>query len=558
MRPVDPRLLRVSPAARAYLAACVPLGLVGALAIVAEATLLGRIVDDIFLGHRSLAEVRGPLALLAAVAVVRGLVGWAFEAGGHLAASATGRALRLQFVRHVIGERPGDPASSSGDVATAAIAGIDALDPYFSRYLPQLVLGAIVPLVILARVATLDLASAAVMLVTVPLIPLFGYLVGRATGERARARYTALAGLSTHFLSVVRGLPTLRAFNRGAVQADRLAESGEAYRRETMGTLRIAFLSALVLELAATLGTALIAVEIGIRLDRGGMAFAPALTILVLAPELYAPLRGAAAQFHASADGTAAADRILAAIGEEPEPAPDRPRAPLGPLDAPVRLDRVSFAYSGREGLVLDDVSLTLAPGERVALVGPSGAGKSTIARLLLRFDRPGAGRLLVGATDLEQVDADSWRQHISWVPQRPQLPAGSIADAIRLGKRDASIAEVADAARAAGAEEFVAALPDGYATQVGDGAAGLSAGEIRRIAIARALLRDSSLLVLDEPTTSLDGESAEAVARALERLPRAQTWLLITHDAALARRLADRVVTIGAGRIEQPPAVPA
>ena len=558
MRPVDPRLLRVSPAARFFLSACVPLGLLTALVIVAQATLLGRIVDDVFLGHRGLGGVAGALEVLAALAVGRGILAWGFEAGGHLAAGATGRALRRLLVRHVLDVRPGDPVLRSGEVASAAIVGVDALDPYFARYVPQLVLGGIVPVVILVRVATLDLTSALVMALTVPLIPVFGYLVGRSTGARARARYAALAGLSSHFLDVVRGLPTLRAFNRGAVQADRLAVSGEAYRRETMGTLRIAFLSALVLELVATVGTALIAVEVGIRLDRGDMSFAPALPILVLAPELYAPLRSAAAQFHASADGVAAAGRILSLVGEGVEAGSRGGVTPLDPRDVPVRLEHVSFSFPAREGLVLDDVSVSLDPGERVALFGPSGAGKSTIVRLLLGFERPVSGRLLVGNTDLADVNADAWRRKLAWVPQRPQFPAGTIGDAIRLGDPAASHDRVADAARQAGAEAFIAALPDGYSTRIGDGGEGLSAGELRRIAIARALLRDPSLLILDEPTTNLDSESAEVVARAIEALPRTQTLLLITHDDDLARRLADRVVSLRDGRIAQRSMAPA
>ena len=547
--PVDPRLLRVSPAARIYLAACVPLGLATALTIVAQATLIGRVVDEVFLGHRGLGAVSTLVLLLAAAALVRGVLAWAFEAGGHLAATASMRALRGLLVRHALVDRPGDPGLASGEVAVAAVSGVDALDPYFARYLPQLVLGAIVPVVILVRVATLDVTSAIVMAATVPLIPVFGILVGRATEDRARSRYRALARLSTHFLDVVRGLTTLRAFNRGAVQADLLAESGEAYRRETMGTLRIAFLSALVLELAATLGTAVVAVEIGIRLDRGGIGLAPALTILVLAPELYAPLRSAAAQFHASADGIAAADRILSHVDATPLVAPGS-ALPPDPRDLPIRLEHVSFSFPSRDGLVLQDVSLSLAPGERVALVGPSGAGKSTIARLLLGFDRPTAGRLLVGASDLAEIDAGRWRELLAWVPQRPHLGAGTVADAIRLGKPAASMTEIADAARRAGAEAFVSALPDAYATRVGDGGAGLSAGQVRRLAIARALVRDASLLILDEPTTSLDSASAEVVADALERLPRRETMLLITHDAELAARIADRVVTIEHGRV--------
>ena len=446
-----------------------------------------------------------PLAALAALAVARGALAWAFEAGGHLAASSTATALRQRLVRHTLHDRPGDSAAASGEVATAAVAGVDALDPYFARYLPQLVLGVVVPVVILLRVATLDVTSALVMALTLPLIPIFGILVGRATEERAQARYAALARLSTHFLDVVRGLTTLRAFNRGEAQVERLAESGEAYRRETMATLRIAFLSALVLELAATLGTAVVAVEIGIRLDRGGIGFASALTILVLAPELYAPLRAAAAQFHASADGVAAADHVL------------------DPIDAagPARDVAVAVRSTRATCPSASSTSPSPTPAGRGSCSTTSrsrsrrGSGWRSSARPVpgrarspgscLRFDDPDGGRLLVGGGDLSAVDADAWRRFVAWVPQRPHLVAATIGEAIRLGDPGAPFAAVADAARRAGAEGFVAALPDAYDTRVGDGGAGLSAGQLRRIALARALLRDASLLVLDEPTTSLD-----------------------------------------------------
>jgi thiol reductant ABC exporter CydD subunit len=490
--------------------------------------------------------VAGPLLLLAAAALARGLWAWAFEAGGHLTAAVTTRELRRQLVRGVLDS--GAEGRSSAAVTTAAIDGVDALDPYFARYLPQLALAAVVPAAILVWVAVIDVESALIMAATLPLIPLFGILVGREAGRRARARHAALTQLGGHFLSVVRGLPTLRAFNRGAAQVGRIAETSEAYRRETMATLRIAFLSAFVLELAATLGTAVVAVEIGIRLDHGGIALAPALTVLVLAPELYLPVRNAAAQFHASADGMAAAERVFAELDALPQRAEGAP----GPASAsaPVRLQGASFTYPGRSAPALADVDLTFSPGERVAVVGPSGAGKTTLARLLLRFDRPQSGRLLHGDTDVAGVDVDLWRQRVAWLPQRPHLPAATIADAIRLGRPGASDAEVAAAAASAAADGFIRDLPAGYATRVGDGGADLSAGQTRRVALARALLRDAPILLLDEPTTNLDPATAEQIAAALARIPRDRTLVLITHDEALAARVADRTVRLEGGRV--------
>lgn len=550
MRPVDSRLLRLSPGIRRFLGTCGLLGLGTAATIVVQASLLAWVVDAVFLRHRGWSDVAPALVLLAAVALLRGLLAWALEAAGHRTAATTTRDLRTAYAQHVLIDRPGDTSRASGAAAAAAVQGVDALDPYFSKYLPALALGLIVPAVILVRVAFIDLLSAAIMLLTIPLIPLFGMLIGRATAAQARARYATLGRLSSHFLDIVRGLTTLRAFNRGAAQADRIAETGEAYRRETMKTLRIAFLSALVLELAATLSVAVIAVEIGIRLVNGHMAFAPAFTILILAPELYAPLRNSAAQFHASADGIAAADALLGPI--ERGPVARGGGAPHDPRDVPIRIEHVDFAYPGRPDRILADASLELVPGERVAIVAPSGSGKSTLARLLLLFDHPDAGRVAIGDMDLRDVDPDAWRRHIAWVPQRPHLTSGTVAEAIALGDPSASHERIADAARAASAEEFIAALPSGYATRIGSGGTGLSIGQIRRLALARALLRDASLLLLDEPTTSLDHDTSTAIVAAIRRLPRNQTMVIITHDPAVADALADRVLTLRDGKLVQ------
>jgi thiol reductant ABC exporter CydD subunit len=550
---VDPRLLRASPAARRFAIACVPLGLATAVAVIAQAVLLGRIVADVFLDGHTLSAEMPLLVGLAAASIARGVLAWGFEAGGHLAAASATSELRGRVVGHVLLARPADPGEATGEVAASVLHGVDALDPYFAKYLPQLAMAASVPAAILVWVALHDLDSAAVMLVTLPLIPVFGVLVGKASARRAQARYAALSRLGGHFLDVVRGLPTLRAFNRGRAQVGRLSETADAYRRETMGTLRVAFLSAFVLELAAMIGTALVAVEIGIRLDDGRIALATAFAVLVLTPELYAPLRSAAAQFHASTDGIAAADALLSRL--DAPPAVPFPAAaavePLDPRDVPVRLRSISFTYPGRDSEALADVNLALSPGERVAVVGPSGSGKSTLIRLLLRFDRPGRGRILVGGIDLDDVDPDAWRRLVAWLPQRPQLGAGTIADAIGLGDPTASRRRVVDAARMAGAHTFVAELPEGYNTRVGDGGAGLSAGQVRRIAMARALLRDAALLLLDEPTTNLDAASAGRIGDTLATLPRAATVLLATHDLVLADRVADRVVWMRDGSIE-------
>jgi thiol reductant ABC exporter CydD subunit len=392
------------------------------------------------------------------------------------------------------------------------------------------------------------------MLLTLPLVPLFMWLIGRYTEERTRARWSALRALSTHFLDVVRGLPTLRAFNRSEAQAASLEAVGERYRQTTMGTLRVGFLSGSVLELAATLGVALVAVTVGIRLARGGIGLEAALTVLVLAPELYLPIRQLGAQFHASADGVAVAERLLDLIEAPPAVHSSGERLAPSPARATVRLEAVSFAYPARPGLVLNGVDLELHPGETVALVGESGAGKTTVASLLLRLAEPTEGRITVGGVDLATCTTPRWRELVAWVPQHPTMFRGTVADNIRFGNPGADEAGVRESARLAGADAFVRALPQGYGTLVGDGGRPLSAGERRRIALARAFLRDAPFVILDEPTADLDAVNARVIAAAVERLRHGRTVLLIAHRPELIRQ-ADRVVVLERGCTRTPEA---
>jgi thiol reductant ABC exporter CydD subunit len=534
---------------RVLLAVDAALGLGAALLVLAQAVLIARVAARGFDGAPA-AEVSTALALLCAVVAARAAAAWGFEAAGRRAAANVVSRLRLELVDRRLRGRPAAlDGVESAEVATAAVAGTDALESTFARYLPQLVLAVTVPLAVLVLAAAIDPLSAALMLVTLPLVPVFMWLVGRHTERRARERWRSLAVLATHFLDVVRGLPTLRAFNRSEAQAARIAEVSDAYRRSTMGTLRVAFLSGAVLELAATLGIALVAVTVGVRLVEGGLGLEAGLTVLVLAPELYLPLRNLAAQFHASADGRAVAERLLGLVDEAPA-AVSGAALPPSRREATVRLEGVSFAYPAGPGPVLHGVDLELGPGETVALVGPSGCGKSTVAALLLRFAEPTTGRVTVAGTDLAMCDADAWRAGIAWVPQRPTLFRGTVADNIRLGDPGASDERVRAAAVLAAADTFVRALPDGYETLVGDGGRGLSAGERQRVALARALLRDASLLILDEPTANLDPVSAVQVEQAIEACGAGRTVLLIAHRPELAAR-ADRVVRLAAGRVQ-------
>jgi thiol reductant ABC exporter CydD subunit len=545
---LDRRLLRRARPARTLLGVDVGIGLLTSVLVLVQASLLAWVVARAFRGE-TLADVWPELVLLALTFAARGVCAWSFEVAGRRAATTVLSELRLALVSRRLRAQPaaGDGVEA-GEIAAAAVQGIDALESYFARYLPQVVLACLVPLIVLAWVAWIDVESALILLLTLPLVPVFMWLIGRYTEARTRERWLALRLLSSHFLDVVRGLPTLRAFNRGREQAVSIAELSERYRRATMRTLRASFLSGSVLELAATLGVALVAVTVGVRLVDGGIGLQAGLTVLVLAPELYLPVRRLGAEYHASADGAAVAERIFALLDAPAESGSGATGRPPSPGAVPVRLEGVSFSYPARSDLVLDGLDLELAPGETVALVGESGSGKSTVAALLLRLIEPTGGRISVDGADLAACDTTAWRRLVAWVPQEVSLLRGTVAENIRLGDPTASDEQVREAAELAGADGFVRALPERYDTLVGDGGRPLSAGERRRLALARAFLRDAPLVILDEPTADLDPASAEAIGDAVERLGVGRTVLMLAHRPELARR-ANRVVVLEGGR---------
>jgi thiol reductant ABC exporter CydD subunit len=446
----------------------------------------------------------------------------------------------------------------SGEVTTLATRGLDGLDAYFARYLPQLVLAGLVPVAVLIRVGFADWISAVVIGATLPLIPVFAILVGRHTKATTRRQWRLLARLGGHFLDVVEGLPTLKLFGRGKPQAEVIGKVTEEYRAATMSSLRVAFLSGFVLELAAALATALVAVEVGLRLLAGHMSYQTALLVLLLTPEAFLPLRAVGAQFHASTEGAAAA-RDVFEILDTPVPAQAATPAGARPVDLrkeTIRLNGLTLSYPGRACPALSGVTMTIRPGDQITLTGPSGAGKSSLLALLLRFVEPTGGRIEIGGADLASVPVSEWRRQISWVPQQPYLFTASVADNIALGDPTASRQAIAWAAQAAGAAEFIDDLPRGYATEVGERGLRLSSGQRQQIALARAFLRDAPLLLLDEPTAHLDAVSARQLDAVIATLMADRTVIQVTHGQTQARD-AGRVFALEAGRLRQAPRRP-
>ncbi|MBD3010872.1 thiol reductant ABC exporter subunit CydD [Streptomyces sp. 5-10] len=544
MKPIDPRLLRYARATRFFLAASVTLGLAGAGLVIAQAMLIAEIVVGAFQRGDGVTTLTLPLGLLALVAVGRAAVSWLTELAAHRAGAAVKSELRLRLLERAVRLGPSWLDSQrTGALTTLATRGIDALDDYFARYLPQLGLAVVVPVAVLARIVTADWISALIIVATLPLIPLFMMLIGWATQSRMDRQWRLLSRLSGHFLDVVAGLPTLKVFGRAKAQAASIRAITGDYRRATLKTLRLAFLSSLALELLSTVSVALVAVDIGMRLVHGEMDLFTGLVVLVLAPEAYLPLRQVGAQYHAAAEGLTAADEVFAVLEREPSgaaggsPAPDARGAALA-------LDGLVVRHPGRTEPSLARTSFEIHPGETVAVVGPSGAGKSTLLNAVLGFAAPHEGRVLIGGRNLASLDPESWRRQIAWVPQRPYLFAGTIAENVRLARPDAGDEAVRAALRDADALCFVSALPDGIETRLGEMGAGLSAGQRQRIALARAFLADRPVLLLDEPTANLDGETEASVVDAVRRLAEGRTVLLVVHRPALLP-LADRVLRL-------------
>ncbi|ATO15071.1 thiol reductant ABC exporter subunit CydD [Micromonospora sp. WMMA2032] len=545
-RPFDPRLLRRVPAARRDLAVLAVLGGLTALLVVAQATALATLLATAIDGRLHRPALAGFVAAVAA----RALVSWAQGTVAARAAATVKAALRADLLRAVGRHGPTWVAGRrAGQLATLAGRGLDALDPYFTGYLPQLVLSVTVPAAVLARIVFADWSSALIIALTIPLIPIFGALLGWQAQAATERQWRRLSLLGGHFLDMVAGLPTLRAFGRARAQVDVVRRMADGHRQATMRTLRIAFLSALVLELVATLSVALVAVPVGIRLLGGGITLSTALLVLLLTPEAYLPLRAAGSRFHASMEGLTALDEALTLSATDAPNAPTAAGRAAPDGRGEIRFEGVTVAYD--RTTALRDVTLTIRPGDRVAVIGPSGAGKSTLLNLLLGFVRPTSGRITVDGTDLAEVDPDTWRRELAWVPQRAHLFAGSLADNIRLGAPDTPDDVLAAAVTDAALDEVVDALPDGLDTRLGERGHGLSSGQRQRVALARAFLRDAPVVLLDEPTARLDSASEAVVLSATRRLVAGRTALLVAHRPALLAD-ADRILRVEDGRVTE------
>lgn len=532
--PIDPRLLRRASATKWYLAAGVGIGTATAILTICQAWLLSRSLGGVFAQH-TLDAVWPVLLPLAAVFGGKAVLSWANTWLAQRAAAAVKSQLRRDILRARLAS-PTSSTTSTSSLITLLTTGLDALDGYFSKYLPQLALAATVPAIIVLAVGSADLVSAIVIAVTLPLIPLFMALIGWTTEARTKRRWKVQQRLASHFFDLIAGLPTLQVFGRARAQERGLAETEAAHRRETMGTLRVSFLSAFALELLATLSVAVVAVGIGFRVVYGNVDLTTAFFVLILAPEAYLPVRQVGVHYHDSADGMAAADSAFAEI-EASHLGALGTRAPMSLDSAPIRFDGVTFRYPGADVPAVEGVTFAVEPGEIVALAGTSGVGKTTLLNTLMAFVRPTSGRIVVGGVDLAEIDPAAWRAQLAFVPQEPGMVHGSVFDNVLLGDGSAS----SDAARTALDDAGGSDIP--LDQSVGDDGEGLSAGERRRVATARAMLRiraGARLMVLDEPTAGLDGAAERHLLASLRSL--GVGAVIVTHRAQVLTE-ADRVI---------------
>ncbi len=564
---IDRRLAARVSATRRYLLTAVGVGLASTASVVAQAILLASVVSSVVLHGATLGAVTPRLAGLAAAFVARALLGWAGEAAAQRTGAAVTSTLRRQLLRHALDLGPvwlgGERA---GELSLAATRGTSALTTYFGRYLPQEVLAALAPIGILIWVGAEDWPSFLILLGLVALVPVAMVYFGRESAARTRLQWRRLSSLSARFLDMLRGLPTLRAFGREAHGRREVAEATDGLRQTTLSTLRVAFASALALEFLAGIGTGLVAMVLGLRLLGGHVSLYTAVAVLLVSPEVFLPLRRAGAEFHASAEGQAAADRILSVLDVETEPHEGREDGRTESVEAPPDLapggraggslargrvalsaHRVTVSFPGRATPALIDFSVEVRDGEHLALVGPSGSGKSTAIGLFLGFVRPTTGRVFVAGHDVVLAEAALWRHLLAWVPQRPHLLHGSIEDNLRIADPDASEARLTRAIELVGLSHTVQGLPKGLATMVGEGGVSLSAGERQRLALARAVVRDAPIVLLDEPVAHLDAHTEAALRDTLGPWLESRAVLVAAHRPELVARL-DRVVRLGTG----------
>ena len=546
----------------------------GGLLIILQARLLALVCQRVVIEGIGLTPLLPLLAWVGLIALLRGLAAYLSEHAAIKAAAQVRQQVRTALYQRLLRLRPTGMAGEVGPLTEVVTSGVEGLEAYIARFLPQMVLAGLLPLAVLLVVLPSEWRSSLVLIFSAPFIPLLMVLIGKGTETLNRRQFARLSRMAGHLLDLVQGLPDLKIFGAAKREAELVALVSDQYRSGTMAVLRVAFLSAFTLEFFSTVGTAVVAVIIGFRLLAGNLSLLDGLFVLLLAPEYYLPLRNLGLAYHSRMNGMAAAERIIPLLQQplptkdllpqreqrSTETSPAVTNKPAESSSANLRVlcgesveivcKSVTFRYGGDRGGV-QDISLTIPAGSITALVGASGSGKSTLARLLLGLAQPESGRITVNGVDLAELDQQAWRLQLAWVPQQPFFFSATIRENLLLGRPDADDQAIQRALAAAALSEVISALPEGLATRLGDRGAGLSGGELRRLALARVFLRDAGLVVLDEPTAGLDAENEQLVLDAMGRLAAGRTMLIISHREATISR-CQQVAVLAAGRLEQ------
>ncbi|GCE26742.1 thiol reductant ABC exporter subunit CydD [Dictyobacter alpinus] len=552
---INKRLLQYVKTMRIYVVIVGALSFLTAIFIIFQSRYIASIINAVFLQKQSLTQVMTALIILLCILLGRAAVIWGNEIATNVVSGVVKSELRLRLFRQLLklgpmyvrGER-------SGEIANTSTEAVESLDAYFNLFFPQVCATLIIPLAILIVVFSTDLISGIVLLVTWPILPVFMILIGLQANAMTESRWRQMSYLSAHFLDVLQGMTTLKLFGRNKAQLETIRAISKRYGDTTMAVLRVAFLSSFVMEMGSTISNAIIAVEIGLRLLYGNIPFEQAFFVLLLTPEFYQPLRNLGTQFHASMNSSAGAQRIFDIL-EVPVKEPELPAGSIAKpaqLEQTISLEDIHYAYPSSEESrqeALKGVSLTIQRGQKVALVGKSGAGKSTLANLLLRFIEPDQGSIKADDNDIRSFTATAWRELVAWQPQRPYLFNTTVADNIRLGRPEADMTKVVEAARSANLHDFIETLPQGYETSIGERGTRLSGGQLQRLSLARALLKKSPFLLLDEATSTLDAESEAQVLQTIDRLAPEHFVLIIAHRLHTISS-ADRIVVLDQGRV--------
>lgn len=527
-------------------------GLLSSVFIILQAWNLSLIIDSVFLKKLLLKNVTNYIFLFILFSIGRFVFQLLSKNFATEFSSKIKKSIREKLFEKILKLGPINLGKEkSGEISNTIITGVDKLDAYFSQYLIQVIFSAFVPIIILIIIIPLDFLTALIFFLTAPLIPFFMYLIGSISEKLNQKQWKTLSKMSAHFLEVLQGLFTLKIFNRAKEQIKIIDEIGDSFRKTSFNVLRIAFLSALTLELLSTISIAIVAVAIGLRLMNGNFEFQSALFILILAPEFYSPLRLLGARYHAGQEGLEASKRIFEILSKDVIISrSDKKIINSNNIKShSIHFDSVYFKYNSNDSFELKNINLEIEAGKKTALIGPSGSGKSSIINLLLRFIEPQNGKIKIGNDDISSFELKDWRNQISWISQNPYLFHKSIEENIKLGKPDASSDEIYEAAYKANLLGFIESLPEKFSTNIGERGGQLSGGEAQRIAIARAFLKNSPIIILDEPTSNLDPEIESLILNAINELTQNKTTIIIAHRLNTILN-SDKIILMSNGKI--------